>query len=160
MKLMTYFPNSIYWDPYRPLPSHLYSKIPVIKGKRVEFSLFLLYNASHYSTHTEVFKREIQSDVMVTPSPGMIFNQHLQFLVWNYAKRKIHHKNLHICCCIRYSTCCWTYLWGWFLFDEYSCCLCFWINQIFIKVSSDNKNNMKPLSVVEVYTTKLSHILF
>ena len=47
-----------------------------------------------------------------------------------------------------------------FLFDQVSCCLYFWINQIFVKVNSDSWNKMKSVYVVEVYTTKFSHSLF
>ena len=31
---MTYFPDSIYLDPYRLLPQHLFLNMPVIKDKR------------------------------------------------------------------------------------------------------------------------------
>ena len=46
------------------------------------------------------------------------------------------------------------------LFDQDSFCLYFWINLIFVKVNSDNQNKMKPVSVVEVYTTRFSHKFF
>ena len=36
----------------------------------------------------------------------------------------------------------------------------FWIDKIFVKVSSDNYNNMKPVRVAEVKATKFSRSLF
>ena len=45
-------------------------------------------------------------------------------------------------------------------FYQDSCCLDFWINQVFVKVNSDNGNNMKPVSVAKVYTNKFSQNLF
>ena len=51
-------------------------------------------------------------------------------------------------------------MWGWFLFDHGSCYMYFWVNQIFVKVSSDNQKKLKHVSVAEVYTTKISCSLF
>ena len=47
-----------------------------------------------------------------------------------------------------------------FLFHADFCCLYFWIDQIFVKGDSDNQNKVKPVSVVEVYTSKFFHSLF
>ena len=70
---------------------------------------------------------------MMTQLSAMIFNQlQLQLLAWDYVKRKINNKVLYICCCIWYSTWCWTYLWGWFLFDFFTwiflAFFCYWPN--------------------------------
>ena len=79
---MAYFPDYIYLDPYRPI-----------------------HNKSYSPKYTEVFEREIEPHEMVTQPPAIIFNQwQLQFLVWNYVKKKIQNKNLYICCWIWYST--------------------------------------------------------
>ena len=37
-----------------------------------------------------------------------------------------------------------------FLFDQVSCCLYFWKNEIFVKVNSDKQDKMKSVCVVEV----------
>ena len=46
------------------------------------------------------------------------------------------------------------FAWGEFLLLD------FWIDKIFVKVSYDNKNKMKPARVAEVNTTKFSRSLF
>ena len=71
------------------------------------------------------------------------------FLAWDYVKRKTDDKNfdvLHyiiliiavfdVTLGVEYIQ--WIgSLWGWFLFNQDSCCLYYWVNQIFVKVNSD-----------------------
>ena len=49
-------------------------------------------------------------------------------------------------------------LWGSFLFYQDICYLYFSVNQIFVKINSDNQNMIKPVGVVEAYTTKISYL--
>lgn len=83
-------------------------------------------------------------------------------LVWNRVKRNGDNRNFYIFCCI-WCTVCWTYsvnwefvriifIWPWFLLPVL-------LNKS-IFFNSDNLKQMKFLSGVEVYTTKISRSFF